>query len=123
MAGAAAVDHLGADPAAYRAAVAALDAAGRPVADHCRGTLAVAPDRVEPGWRAMLAALPPGVTHLALHATAPGEFAAVAPDHYGWRASEYALLARGAVAAMCAELGVAAAGCRAAQGLWRAATR
>jgi len=80
-------------PDAYHAAVAALDAAGRPVADHCRGTLAVEADALAPGWQAVVAALPPGVTHLALHATVPGDFAGIARDHAGWRFREYEWLA------------------------------
>ena len=60
------------DLAAYAAAVAALDAAGRPVANHCRGTLAVEAEGLAPGWAGVVAGLPEGITHLALHATVPG---------------------------------------------------
>lgn len=107
------------DPAAYAAAVAALDAAGRPVADHCRGTLPVEAGVLAPGWEGVVAGLPPGVTHLALHATVPGGFAEVAPDHAGWRFREYGWLAAGGLAALCARHGVAVLGCRAVQALWR----
>jgi len=86
------------DLAAYRAAVARLDAAGLPVVDHCRGTLPLDGDALAAGWRQLIAELPPGITHLALHATAPGEFEAIAPEHAGWRFREYDLLASGAVA-------------------------
>lgn len=109
------------DPAAYGTAVAALDAEGLPVADHCRGTLPVAPDALAGAWRAMIAALPEGVTHLALHATVPGEFAAIAPDHAAWRFAEYELLASGAVAAMLRDAGVAVLGCREVRDLWTGA--
>ncbi len=108
------------EPDAYDAAVAALDAAGRPVVDHCRGTLAVEADALAPGWAGVIAGLPPGVTHLALHATVPGEFAQVAPDHAGWRFREYEWLAAGGLAALCSRHGVAALGCRGMQELWRA---
>jgi len=107
------------DPDAYQAAVAALDAAGRPVADHCRGTLAVEADALAPGWQAVVAALPPGVTHLALHATVPGGFAGIAPGHAGWRFREYEWLAGGGLSALCDACGVALLGCRAVQALWR----
>ncbi len=83
------------DPVRYREVVATLDAEGAPVVDHCRGTLAVATDRLEAGWRELVAELSPGTTHLALHCTAPGDFAAMAPAHAGWRYDEYGLLARG----------------------------
>ena len=107
------------DPTRYRAAVAALDAAGAPVLDHCRGTLAVAPDALEGGWAALVASLPPGLTHLALHCTAPGDFAAMAPAHDGWRTAEYALLARGFVRDLCATHGVDVTSTRALQARWR----
>lgn len=109
------------DPARFRAAVDALDHAGMPVFDHCRGTLAVDADALEPGWRALVASLPEGVTHLALHCTAPGEFASMAPAHAGWRFRERALLARGVLRDLCAEAGIAVVGTRAVQRLWLAA--
>ncbi len=111
------------DPASYRAAVARLDAAGAPVFDHCRGTLAVDRAHLEEGWRKLVAELPPGVTHLALHATAPGDFASMAPDHAGWRYAEYDFLAGGRLQALCAAAGVATVGTRAVQRLWLAAER
>ena len=107
------------DPAAYAAAVAAVDAAGRPVVDHCRGTLAVEANALAPGWRAVIEGLPPGVTHLALHATVPGGFADIAPDHAGWRFREYEWLAAEGLAALCDGADVAVLGCRAIQALWR----
>jgi len=107
------------DPAAYGAVLAALDAEGAPVVDHCRGTLAVEPEALEDEWRALIAALAPGTTHLALHCTAPGDFAAMAPQHAGWRYAEYDLLARGVLADLCAEAGVAIIGTRSLQRLWR----
>ena len=107
-------------PDAYRAAVAALDAAGRPVVDHCRGTLAVEADALAPGWAAVVRDLPPGVTHLALHATVAGE-AGLPPDHAAWRAQEYEWLASGGLADLCAAHGVAVLGCRAMQARWRGA--
>lgn len=106
------------DPAAYARAVAALDAAGRPVADHCRGTLPRPEDMLAAGWRELLRDLPPGLTHLALHCSTPGEFAAVAPDHAAWRFGEYHLFRSGAVDTMRAAAGFAVAGCREMQARW-----
>ena len=108
------------DPVDYQRTVAALDAAGAPVFDHCRGTLAVEPDELEHGWRALIAALQPGVTHLALHCTTPGDFDAMAPAHARWRTAEYELLASGFLRELCAADGVAMIGTRAAQRLWLA---
>lgn len=101
------------DAAAYRAAVASLDGEGAPVLDHCRGTLAVPPAALADAWRRLLRALPRGITHLALHCTAPGDFAAIAPDHAVWREAEYALFAGGRVAEWCAAEGIAMLGYRA----------
>ncbi len=108
------------DPAVYRRAVAALDRAGAPVFDHCRGTLAVEPAVLEERWRALIADLPRGVTHLALHCTVPGDFADMAPAHAPWRFAEHALFARGAVRDLCAAQGVGIIGTRAVQRVWRA---
>lgn len=105
---------------AYRSAVDRLDQAGAPVFDHCRGTLAVDREHLEAGWRTLVAELAPGVTHLALHCTAPGEFESMAPAHAGWRHAEYDLLASGKLQALCAANGTVMVGTRAAQRLWLA---
>ena len=107
------------DPTRYRAAVAALDAVGAPVVDHCRGTLAVPQDGLQDGWTALVADLPPGTTHLALHCTAPGDFAAMAPAHDSWRTGEYHLFARGFVRDLCVAHGVDMTSTRALQAQWR----
>jgi hypothetical protein len=108
------------DSAAYQSAVARLDRAGAPVFDHCRGTLAVDREHLEEGWRTLVAELPPGITHLALHCTAPDEFASMAPDHAGWRYAEYDWILGGGLQALCAAAGVATVGTRAVQKLWLA---
>ena len=106
------------DPVCYRKTIAALDDAGAPVVDHCRGTLAVASERLEAGWRDVVAELPPGTTHLALHCTLPGDFAAMAPAHAGWRQDEYALLGRGFLRDLCQEHAVDVTSTRVLQGQW-----
>jgi predicted glycoside hydrolase/deacetylase ChbG (UPF0249 family) len=107
------------DPAAYAATIAALDTAGLPVIEHFRGTLPVPAEETRQRYRDTILALPAGVTHFALHATAPGEIEAIAPEHAGWRTREYALFAAGAVAQWCAEAGVTPIGYRDIQKLWR----
>ncbi len=107
------------DLEAYRATVAALDAAGAPVVDHCRGTLPLPASELEDGWRRLIGDLPPGVTHLALHCTAPGEFAAMAPAHAEWRFGEFDLLSRGVVSDLCKAHGVDVTSTRALQQAWR----
>jgi hypothetical protein len=103
---------------AYRSTVAALDAAGVPVIDHCRGTLAVPRDELASSWERMIRGLPDGTTHFALHATKPGEIEAIAPDHAEWRIAEFALLAGGAVADRLAAAGVTVTGYRALAETW-----
>lgn len=108
------------DPAAYAALLADLDRAGRPVLDHCRGTLPVEAVDVEPAYRATIEGLPAGVTHVALHCTAPGDIEAISPRHAPWRTNEHALFATGAVAGWCEAAGIAVLGLRNLQRLWRA---
>ncbi len=109
------------DADAYRAVLDQLDAARCPVIDHCRGTLPVDRDELATEWQRMIAELPPGLTHFALHATRAGEFAAVSPQHAPWRFAEYDLLAGGAVAGWFAGVGVATTGYRALVQIWRSA--
>jgi len=104
----------------YAAAVAGLDAAGLPVIDHFRGTLPVEAEEVEQRYRETIAALQPGVTHFALHATKPGEIETISPQHAGWRTREYALFASGAVNEWLAANGITPVGYRDIQRLWAA---
>jgi predicted glycoside hydrolase/deacetylase ChbG (UPF0249 family) len=106
------------DPNSYEATVAGLDRGGLPVVDQIRGTLPVAAEEVEPGYRKLIEELPPGITHFALHCTAPGDIEAITPQHAPWRTNEYALFASGAVAEWCAALGVIAIGYHDVQALW-----
>ena len=107
------------DSASYAGTIAALDHAGLPVIDHFRGTLPVPAEETHERYRDTILGLPDGVTHFALHATAPGEIETIAPDHAGWRTREYALFASGAVAEWCAEAGITPIGYRGIQRLWR----
>ncbi len=104
------------EPQHYRSV---LDGLEGPVVDHCRGTQPVAASRLVAAWRRVIAELPPGITHLALHATAPGgDFAAMAPRHAPWRFAEYRMLRRGVLQALCEEAGIAELGTRALQAQW-----
>jgi chitin disaccharide deacetylase len=106
------------DPERYAAAVAALDACGAPVVDHCRGTLPVEASVLEEGWRSLVSTLPAGITHLALHCTTTSDFAGMAPQHDGWRTREHALFATGFMQALYAEYGIAMTSTRALQRRW-----
>src|SRR5260370_3745939 len=81
------------DPPSYDATVSALERAGLPVVDHIRRTLSVAAEAVEPGYRRLVEELSAGVTHFALHCTAPGEVDALTPQHATWRNEQSYLFA------------------------------
>lgn len=106
------------DSVAYRAAISRLDRTGAPVFDHCRGTLPVSPCDLATRWRATLSDLPSGVTHFALHCTAPGDFASMAPGHAAWRYAEYELFRSGFVRDTCAEENIEVIGTRNFQRFW-----
>jgi predicted glycoside hydrolase/deacetylase ChbG (UPF0249 family) len=106
------------DPRSYKTTVAGLEGDGLPVVDNIRGTLPVAAEAVAPGYRKIIEELLPGVTHFALHCSAPGDVEAITPQHAPWRTNEYALFASGAIAEWCAASGVVAIGYRDIQPLW-----
>src|SRR4051794_1667238 len=106
------------DPAAYEQAVAALEAAGLPLPDGLRGTLAVPSEQARAAYRQMIETLPEGVTHLALHCAMPGDIEAIAPEHAGWRMREHELLAAGAIEGWCRAAGVTPIGYQAIKSLW-----
>ena len=89
------------DPEAYAQAVAALHAAGVALPDHFRGTLPVAASDAPRAYEEMIESLPDGITHIALHCTAPGEIEDIAPTHAGWRTQEFALLDQGHIQRWC----------------------
>lgn len=99
----------------YRAAINQLDDQGEKVIDHCRGTLAVEPGELADRWADILHDLPEGLTHLALHCTAPGDFSGMSSQHAPWRHAEYDLFASGAFERLLATEGIAAVGMRALQ--------
>ena len=108
------------DAASYRRTVADLEAEGLPVIDHFRGTFPVAAEELAQRWRETVETLPDGVTHVALHATMPGEIATISPQHAPWRINEYALFAAGDIARWCEAAGVTPLGYRPIQALWQA---
>ncbi|MGI4793825.1 MAG: polysaccharide deacetylase family protein [Janthinobacterium lividum] len=110
------------DLPAYQAVVDRLDIQGEKVIDHCRGTLPVQPGELAQRWAEVLHDLPEGLTHLALHCTAPGDFSALSSQHAPWRYAEYELFASGTFERLLAAEGIAAVGLRALQTLFIAGT-
>ena len=105
------------DPAAYDAVLARLEQDG-PVFDHCRGTLPISRGDLADGWRRMLMELPLGITHFALHCTAPSDFEAMSPVHAQWRYAEYELISSGYVRDLCIAENIALIGTRSMQRPW-----
>ena len=110
------------DLPAYRAAINRLDVQGETMVDHCRGTLAVQPGELADRWAEILHDLPEGLTHLALHCTAPGDFSAMSPQHAPWRYAEYELFASGTFERLLAAEDIAVVGMRALQTEFTAGT-
>lgn len=107
------------DPAAYDAVLAGLEQDGAPVFNHCRGTLPISRSDLADGWRRMLIELPLGITHFALHCTAPSDFEAMSPVHAQWRYAEYELISSGYLRDLCIAQNIALIGTRSMQRLWR----
>ena len=107
------------EPAAYTQTLAQLTESGAPLPDTCRGTLPVPEHALPAAWAGQIATLPPGLTHLALHATTPGDFAAMSPQHAPWRFAEYAFLASGGLAELLAEHRIATTTTSALQSRWQ----
>ena len=70
----------------------------------------------------MIAGLPRGVTHVALHSSVPGDVQAISPHHAAWRTQEYALLNQGAIQDWCAEEQIEAIGYDSIWRLWFASS-
>lgn len=110
------------DPEVYASIISDLDAGGAPVVDHCRGTIPVDPVELDAAWTDLTAHLLPGLTHLALHCTAPGDFTAMAADHAIWRTAEYRLIASGRLRELFDAHSISVIGTRDLQALWLAQT-
>jgi len=103
------------DPKVYHRAVTALQMTGLGLPDHFRGTLAVPGSAAPQAYEGMIRGLPDGITHIALHCTAPGDIEAIAPDHAGWRTQEYRLLKEGCILEWCQAVGLKSIGYREVQ--------
>ena len=107
------------DPAQYNQIIERLDEQRLPIIDGIRGTLPVAKEELESGYRRVFQELGPGVTHFALHCTAPDEIEGIPPDHAYWRTNEYQLFSTGAVDRWCDLAGILRVGLRQFQTVWR----
>jgi predicted glycoside hydrolase/deacetylase ChbG (UPF0249 family) len=103
----------------YEAVIGSLQDQGFALPDYFHGTLPVQRSELAACWRRILSGLPMGLTHIALHATAPGEFEHISHgDHASWRFNEFDLLRRGFLTEYCASQRIRLIGYRALVQVW-----
>ena len=102
----------------YRAAVRQIESTG-PVVDHFRSGTGAPSDQAEHSYKAMLLALPPGLTYLALHANAPGDIEQIFPLRAHRRTDEYRIFQGPAFGLWAAERGIAVTDMRSQRTLMR----
>ena len=83
-----------------------LEQMGMPLVDYFRGSLTVPNADRNATYRAMLAALPPGLTYISLHPNTAGDIETIVPDNGHVRVEEYALLQDADFKAFVAEQGI-----------------
>lgn len=79
------------DPSPYNERGAGLEAAGLPLVDDFRLTLATEAGGCGEAYRAMIESLKPGLSFLAFHCNAPGDIEVIVPPRAHWRVNEYNL--------------------------------
>ena len=94
------------DLSTYSALFEQLEQIGMPLADCVIGSLTVPNPKRAATYRAMLAALPPGLTYISLHPNTAGDIETIVPDNGHVRVEEYALLQDADFKAFVAEQGI-----------------
>jgi predicted glycoside hydrolase/deacetylase ChbG (UPF0249 family) len=85
------------DPAPYDAEVALARRAGEPVFDIVHETPWARTTDAETAYRAIFAAIEPGLTFLSMHFNQPGDFETINPEGARIRTEEYALFRTGRI--------------------------
>lgn len=85
------------DPAPYDAEVALARKAGEPVFDIVHETPWARTTDAETAYRAIFAAIEPGLTFLSMHFNQPGDFETINPEGARIRTEEYALFRTGRI--------------------------
>jgi len=107
------------DLSMYTALFDQLEQMGMPLVDCVIGSLAVPNPERDATYRAVLAALPPGLTYISLHPNAGGDIETIVPDNGHVRVEEYALLQEADFKAFVAERGIHIIGYRRLRDLMR----
>jgi chitin disaccharide deacetylase len=97
---------------AYDRVVDEARAAGDPIFDLVIETPWDRTDGAETAYPALFASIPEGLTYLALHFNAPGDFEAIEPEFAHIRTEEYGFFRSGKVPALLAEQEIAVVGMR-----------
>lgn len=103
------------DREACKSAFAQATAAGSPVVERFRMTPGVPSSEVEPAYRKLLTGDGPGLTYVAIHASAPGDIETIVPPvppRAHWRTDEYALFGSDVPKQWMAEAGITTIGYR-----------
>ncbi len=111
------------DPAPYDAEVARAREAGEPVFDVVHETPWARKTDAETAYRAIFAAIEPGLTFLSMHFNRPGDFEAVNPEGAHIRTEEYALFRTGRIKEWIEEFGIELVGMRPLRDALRAGAR
>jgi len=85
------LDFQGVSLTGYHERLVRLETEGWPLVDHFRMTPWVPPSESDQIYRDLVAALPPGLTLLALHPTQSGEIEMIVPKKAHFRTDEYRL--------------------------------
>jgi predicted glycoside hydrolase/deacetylase ChbG (UPF0249 family) len=86
------LDFAGVPLEAHGPLFARLEAEGWPLVDHFRMTPGVPSAESDRSYRELVAALPPGLTMVALHPNASGDIETIVPEKAHFRTDEYRLL-------------------------------
>ena len=96
-----------------------LEQMGMPLVDSAIGSHTVPNPERDATYRAVLAALPSGLTYISLHPNAAGDIETIVPDNGHVRVEEYALLQDAGFKAFVAEQGIHIIGYRCLRDLMR----
>jgi hypothetical protein len=107
------MSYAGPAPTArYDQVVASARARGDPIFDLVIESPWARTTDAETAYREMFASIPDGLTYLALHFNAPGDFEAIEPEFAHIRTEEYAFFRSGRIEALLAEHEIAVTGMR-----------
>jgi chitin disaccharide deacetylase len=107
------------DLSMHQALFGHLEQMAMPLVDCVIGSLTVPNPARDATYRAMLAALPPGLTHISLHPNTAGDIETIVPDNGHVRVEEFALLQDAEFKAFVAEQGIHIIGYRRLRDLMR----